>query len=84
MLQAVNMAKKMSAYKNRLWALELERTGGATNKKKSHKQMNKYDPIFIVYDNMITMRLYGYDAILLLLSLLLFICLPSSMSIPPS
>ena len=78
------MAKKMSAYKNRLWALELERTGGATNKKKSHKQMNKYDPIFIVYDNMITMRLYGYDAILLLLSLLLFICLPSSMSIPPS
>ena len=78
------MVKKMPAYKNRLWSLELEHTGGATNKKKTHKKMNKYDPIFIVYDNMITMRLYGYDAILLLLSLLLFICLPSSMSIPPS
>ena len=76
------MVKKMPAYKNRLWSLELEHTGGATNKKKTHKQMNKYDPIFIVYDNMITMRLYGSDAILsLLLSLLLFICLPSSMNI---
>ena len=76
------MVKKMPAYKNRLWSLELEHTGGATNKKKTHKQMNKYDPIFIVYDNKITMRIYGYDAILLLLfSLLLFICLPSSMNI---
>ncbi|KAL6332262.1 hypothetical protein AAG906_001977 [Vitis piasezkii] len=39
--QAVDMVKKTPAYKNRLRALELERTGGATNKKKSHKQMDK-------------------------------------------
>ncbi|WJZ84632.1 hypothetical protein VitviT2T_004228 [Vitis vinifera] len=39
--KAVNMVKKMPAYKNRLWSLELEHTGGATNKKKTHKQMNK-------------------------------------------
>ena len=52
------MVKKMPAYKNRLWSLELEHTGGATNKKKTHKQMNKYDPIFIVYDNKITMRIW--------------------------
>ncbi|XP_019073970.1 pentatricopeptide repeat-containing protein At1g09220, mitochondrial [Vitis vinifera] len=40
-MPAVNMVKKMPAYKNRLWSLELEHTGGATNKKKTHKQMNK-------------------------------------------
>uniref|UniRef100_A0A5B7BAW0 Putative Chaperone DnaJ-domain superfamily protein n=1 Tax=Davidia involucrata TaxID=16924 RepID=A0A5B7BAW0_DAVIN len=39
--QAVDMVKKTPAYKNRLRALELERSGGMTNKKKSHKQMDK-------------------------------------------
>ena len=79
------MVKKTPAYKNRLRALELERTGGATNKKKSHKQMDKYELIFTLYDNMITMRLYVYDVILLLLlSVLFFICLLSSMKISPS
>lgn len=39
--QALDMVKKTPAYKNRLRALELERSGGVTNKKKSHKQMNK-------------------------------------------
>ncbi|XP_068644381.1 dnaJ protein ERDJ7 [Aristolochia californica] len=39
--QAVNMVKKTPAYKNRLRALELERTGGVTNKKKGNKQIDK-------------------------------------------
>ncbi|OMO64912.1 hypothetical protein COLO4_31725 [Corchorus olitorius] len=39
--QAVDMVKKTPAYKNRLRALELERKGGTTNKKKSNKQMDK-------------------------------------------
>ncbi|XVF27814.1 hypothetical protein REPUB_Repub14bG0141300 [Reevesia pubescens] len=39
--QAVDMVKKTPAYKNRLRALELERSGGTTNKKKSNKQMDK-------------------------------------------
>lgn len=39
--QAVDMVKKTPAYKNRLRALELERSGGATNKKKGHKQLDK-------------------------------------------
>ncbi|KAK6268953.1 hypothetical protein QUC31_013113 [Theobroma cacao] len=39
--QAVAMVKKTPAYKNRLRALELERSGGTTNKKKSNKQMDK-------------------------------------------
>ncbi|KAJ1423760.1 DnaJ domain containing protein [Sesbania bispinosa] len=39
--QAVAMVKKTPAYKNRLKALELERSGGITNKKKSQKNMDK-------------------------------------------
>ncbi|XP_023519031.1 dnaJ protein ERDJ7-like isoform X1 [Cucurbita pepo subsp. pepo] len=39
--QAVDMVKKTPAYKNRLRALEFERSGGATNKKKGHKQLDK-------------------------------------------
>ncbi|PON39437.1 Terminal organelle assembly protein [Parasponia andersonii] len=39
--QAIDMVKKTPAYKNRLLALELERSGGTTNKKKSNKQMDK-------------------------------------------
>ncbi|XWS12797.1 hypothetical protein CRYUN_Cryun37aG0121000 [Craigia yunnanensis] len=39
--QAVDMVKRTPAYKNRLRALELERSGGTTNKKKSNKQMDK-------------------------------------------
>ncbi|KAE8664477.1 Chaperone protein dnaJ 50 [Hibiscus syriacus] len=39
--QAVDMVKKTPAYKNRLRALELERSGGTTNKKKSNRQMDK-------------------------------------------
>ncbi|KAK4491949.1 hypothetical protein RD792_002732, partial [Penstemon davidsonii] len=39
--QALDMVKKTPAYKNKLKALELERTGGMTNKKKSNKQINK-------------------------------------------
>lgn len=41
------MVKKTPAYKNRLRALELERSGGTTNKKKSNKQMNKYEFLVI-------------------------------------
>ena len=41
-IQAVDMVKKTPAYKNRLRALELKRSGGTTNKKKSNKQMDKY------------------------------------------
>lgn len=40
-LQAISMVKRTPAYKNRLKALELERTGGITNKKKGHKQLDK-------------------------------------------
>ncbi|XP_059438673.1 chaperone protein dnaJ 50 [Corylus avellana] len=39
--QAVEMVKKTPAYKNRLRALELERSGGTTNKKKTNRQPNK-------------------------------------------
>ncbi|GLT44778.1 hypothetical protein SLA2020_186550 [Shorea laevis] len=39
--QAVAMVKKTPAYKNRPQALELERSGGTTNKKKSNRQMDK-------------------------------------------
>lgn len=39
--QAINMVKKTPAYKNKLKALELERTGGITSKRKGHKQMEK-------------------------------------------
>ncbi|XP_047939807.1 chaperone protein dnaJ 50-like isoform X2 [Salvia hispanica] len=35
------MVKKTPAYKNKLKAMELERTGGVTNKKKGNKQLNK-------------------------------------------
>lgn len=37
------MVKKTPAYQNRLKALQLERTGGITTKKKGHKQMDKYE-----------------------------------------
>jgi hypothetical protein len=40
-LQAISMVKRTPAYKNRLKALELERTGGIANKKKGHKQLDK-------------------------------------------
>ncbi|XP_048333045.1 chaperone protein dnaJ 50 [Ziziphus jujuba] len=39
--QAIAMVKKTPAYKNRLRALELERSGGTVNKKKSNKQLDK-------------------------------------------
>nr|CAD1829627.1 unnamed protein product [Ananas comosus var. bracteatus] len=39
--QAISMVKKTPAYQNRLKALQLERTGGITTKKKGHKQMDK-------------------------------------------
>ncbi|KAL0922002.1 hypothetical protein M5K25_005958 [Dendrobium thyrsiflorum] len=39
--QALNMVKKTPAYKNRLRALELERNGLVTNKKKASRQMDK-------------------------------------------
>lgn len=35
--KAVEMVKKTPAYKNRLRALELERSGGVSNKKKNNK-----------------------------------------------
>ncbi|KAL0442895.1 UNVERIFIED_CONTAM: Chaperone protein dnaJ 50 [Sesamum latifolium] len=38
---AVDMVKKTPAYKNKLKAMELERSGGVTNKKKGNKQINK-------------------------------------------
>lgn len=41
------MVKKTPAYKNRLRALELERSGGTANKKKSNKQMDKYEFKFL-------------------------------------
>ncbi|CAM8985970.1 unnamed protein product [Rhodiola kirilowii] len=36
--QAIDMVKKTPAYKNKLRALELERSGGVSSKKKSYKQ----------------------------------------------
>ncbi|XP_042456398.1 dnaJ protein ERDJ7-like [Zingiber officinale] len=39
--QAVAMVKKTPAYKNRLKALELERSGSGTNRKKGQKQIDK-------------------------------------------
>ena len=37
------MVKRTPAFKNKLKALELERTGGMTIRKKSNKQINKYE-----------------------------------------
>ena len=42
------MVKKTPAYKNKLKAMELERNGKITNKRKGNKQMNKYDLPYIV------------------------------------
>ncbi|XP_057536766.1 chaperone protein dnaJ 50 [Amaranthus tricolor] len=39
--QAIEMVKKTPAYKNKLRALELERSGGVTNKKKNNKMDKK-------------------------------------------
>ncbi|CAI0407106.1 unnamed protein product [Linum tenue] len=39
--QAVEMVKKTPAYKNKLRALELERNGGLSSKKKNNRQMDK-------------------------------------------
>lgn len=39
--QAISMVKKTPAYKNKLRALELERSGGVANRRKGHKQINK-------------------------------------------
>lgn len=39
------MVKKTPAYKNKLRALELQRTGGMANRKKGNKQMDKYEHI---------------------------------------
>lgn len=41
------MVKKTPAYKNRLRALELERSGGTVNKKKINKQMDKYESVIL-------------------------------------
>lgn len=42
LMQALATVKRTPAYKNRLKALELERTGGVTNKKKGPKQIDQY------------------------------------------
>ncbi|PHU26590.1 Chaperone protein dnaJ 50 [Capsicum chinense] len=39
--QAIDMVKKTPAYKNKLRALELQRSGGVANRKKGNKQMDK-------------------------------------------
>ncbi|GMN49812.1 hypothetical protein TIFTF001_018975 [Ficus carica] len=54
--QAVAMVKKTPAYKNRLRALELERSGGTANKKKSNKQMDKYEFEFSLLRNHIAWK----------------------------
>lgn len=54
------MVKKTPAYKNRLRALELERSGGVTNKKKSNRQMDKYEIILIFYEIHLT---DGYESV---------------------
>lgn len=41
--QAVEMVRKTPAYKNKLKALELERSGGVTNKKKNNKMGKRID-----------------------------------------
>jgi len=43
------MVKKTPAYKNKLRALELERSGGITNKKKGQKNKDRYGIILILY-----------------------------------
>ncbi|KAL8154920.1 hypothetical protein AgCh_000324 [Apium graveolens] len=59
-LAALDMVKKSPPYKNRLRALELERSIGVTNKKKSNKQTNKNTLIVLVY-----LAPYGRDEQLL-------------------
>jgi hypothetical protein len=49
LIKAVAMVKKTPAYKNKLRALELERSGGITNKKKGQKNKDRYGIILILY-----------------------------------
>lgn len=42
LMQALATVKRTPAYKNRLKALELERTGGVSSKKKGPKQIDQY------------------------------------------
>lgn len=46
-MQAIATVKRTPAYKNKLKALELERTGGVTNKKKGSKQIDQYAALVI-------------------------------------
>ncbi|KEH19574.1 transmembrane protein, putative [Medicago truncatula] len=48
LIKAVAMVKKTHAYKNKLRALELERSGGITNKK-GQKNKDRYGIIMILY-----------------------------------
>lgn len=41
LLQAIESVKQTPAYRNRLKALEFERTGGISSKKKGNKPMDK-------------------------------------------
>ena len=48
LIQALATVKRTPAYKNRLKALELERTGGVSSKKKGPKQIDQYAVQFIL------------------------------------
>uniref|UniRef100_A0A0E0RFM1 J domain-containing protein n=1 Tax=Oryza rufipogon TaxID=4529 RepID=A0A0E0RFM1_ORYRU len=56
---AIETVKQTPAYKNRLKALEFERTGGISSKKKGHKQMDK--KVEEVLSNEVELQIQGVE-----------------------
>lgn len=57
--KAIETVKQTPAYKNRLKALEFERTGGISSKKKGHKQMDK--KVEEVLSNEVELQIQGVE-----------------------
>jgi len=58
--QAIESVKQTPAYRNRLKALEFERTGGIASKKKGHKQMDKSKKLLVMKLNCKSMVLRNH------------------------
>ncbi|KAG2597861.1 hypothetical protein PVAP13_5KG305600 [Panicum virgatum] len=57
--QAIESVKQTPAYRNRLKALEFERTGGIASKKKGHKQMDK--KVEEAVSNEVELQIHGVE-----------------------
>ncbi|TVU20765.1 hypothetical protein EJB05_30361 [Eragrostis curvula] len=57
--QAIESVKQTPAYRNRLKALEFERTGGIASKKKGHKQVDK--KVEVELNNEVELQIHGVE-----------------------